>query len=87
MPSKANLPPDWRNEPCQLLRGARNCTLCPLMNRGSFEKAIRNLPNGYLKRVLSVLKEIRGRYREGTFSARKLDEWIPLIEEELARRT
>ena len=66
---------------------APNCALCPLMSRDRFVKALGNLPTGYLKRVLSVLKEIRSRYREGTFSARKLDEWIPAIEEELRRRT
>ena len=67
-------------------RRAPNCALCPLMGREEFLLAIRNLPTGYLRRVLAVLKEVRPRYREGTFTARRLDEWIPLIEEELGRR-
>jgi len=65
---------------------APNCALCPLMNRANFARALRNLPTGYLERALAVLREVRRRYRDSTFSAKKIDEWIPAIEAELERR-
>ena len=58
-----------------------NCVLCPLMNMEAFEKTIRVLPKSYLKRVLDVLVKVRGRYRDGTFSATRLDKWIRMIRE------
>ena len=62
---------------------APNCALCPLMGKRPLRQAVSNLPGTQLRRVLQVLSDIRGRYHEGTFSAKKLDEWISVIEASL----
>ncbi len=68
-------------------RRAPNCVLCPLAGKQAVQQAISNLPSGYLERVLNVLSEVSSRYREDTFSRRRIDEWIAMIRHELARRT
>jgi len=59
---------------------APNCMLCPLMGKEALNIAVRNISPGLKKRVLEVLKKIRPRYKDDTFSAKKIDEWIKALE-------
>ena len=67
-------------------RRAPNCALCPLMGTEALERAVSSLPTGYLERVMGVLVELRGRYREGTRTRRVVEEWLRVISGELLRR-
>lgn len=58
---------------------APNCVLCPLMKKEEFKKAIRNLPQGYLERVKNTLLQVRQKYNNNLFSAKKIDEWLMLL--------
>ena len=63
-----------------------NCTLCPFMSYDALRKTLRQLPTQYIGRVLRIMEEVRPRYKEGTFSADRLDRWIEMFREELRRR-
>ncbi len=58
----------WRRSP--------NCVLCPLMGREALMKAVDNLPCNYIRSLLPFLEKLRQRYRENTFTYKKLTEWI-----------
>ena len=63
-----------------------NCTLCPLMGRAALERTVAALPAPYLEHVAETLEAIRGRYKQGSFSAKRIDEWLRVIRAELERR-
>ena len=67
-------------------RRAPNCVICPMMGRQALRQAVSNLPSGYLCHVLSVLERIEPRYKDGTFSKKKIHEMINIIRDELSRR-
>ena len=69
----------------QYLRWTRapNCVICPMMGRAALRRAVGNLPRGYLERVASVLRGLRGRYREGTRSRELVEEMLGAVEEAL----
>lgn len=70
----------------EIMGHSPNCVLCPLMGKRALQRTVEQLPTTYLKRVLGVLAEVRGRYGGSTFSGRRIDEWVRVIRGELERR-
>jgi 3'-phosphoadenosine 5'-phosphosulfate sulfotransferase (PAPS reductase)/FAD synthetase len=67
-------------------RRAPNCVLCPLQGKAAFRLALKNMPTQWLLNIKRILEELLPRYRDGTFSKQRIQEWIEMIDEELKAR-
>ncbi len=58
---------------------APNCTFCPMLSRRKAEITVKAMSPAMRKHISGILKEIRGRYKETTFSYRSINTWLQLL--------